>query len=108
MQVSPLEGKLKDIYASVKSLCNVTLYCLYLGYSNLLPFIQYTPNYRTVDPQPSVATLPLLRRLLPVQPSHPAILEAEEAYAKWPKAYRTDLIINGVLHQQLDYDSNFV
>ena len=33
---------------------------------------------------------------------------AEEAYAKWPKAYRTDLIINGVLHQQLDYDSNFV
>ena len=58
-----------------KSLCNVTSYCLYLGYSNLVPFIQYTPNYRTVDPQPSVATLPLLRRLLSVQPSHPAILE---------------------------------
>ena len=29
-----LVDRLKDIYASVKSLCNVTSYCLYLGYSN--------------------------------------------------------------------------
>lgn len=29
-------------------------------------------------------------------------------YAKWPHAYRTDLIINGVMHQQMDYSSNKV
>lgn len=34
-------------------------------------------------------------------------VEAEK-YPKFKKAYRTDLIINGVLHQQLDYDSNYV